>query len=92
MSRQLPLLEELAINSLTDPDPEVSINAATYLRRYGSEAAEQLLCTQYIAWSRRKWRVRERELRIGFGASENPNLWEANLGQALARALAAGNG
>jgi hypothetical protein len=85
------MLEELATNSLVDPDPEVSINAATYLGRYGSEAAEQPLWTQYMAWNR-KWRGRERELRIGFGASENPNLWEANLGQAVARALAEGNG
>jgi hypothetical protein len=85
------MLEELAINSLTDSDPEVGINAATYLGRYGSEAAEEPLWTQYMSWNR-KWRGRERELRIGFGANENPNLWEANLGQALARALAAGNG
>lgn len=85
------ILEELAVSSLNDPDPQVATGAATYLGRYGSAAAEQPLWTRYLAWSR-AWTGRERELRVGFGASVNANVWEANLGQALARALAQGVG
>ncbi len=47
--------------------------------------------TRYLAWNR-TWAGREQDLRVTFGAGENPNLWEANLGQALAEALARGNG
>ena len=86
-----PMLEDLATTSLDDPDLEVAMNAAGYLGSYGSEAAELPLWTRYIAWSR-KWLGRERELRVTLGQGENPNLWEANLGQALAKALARGNG
>ncbi len=86
-----PVLEELARSSLGDPDPQVVISAATYLGRYGSAASEQPLWTRYLTWSR-TWVGREQELRVTFGAGENPNLWEANLGQALAVALARGNG
>jgi hypothetical protein len=86
-----PVLEEVAVRSLNDPDPEVAANAAAYLGRYGSEAAEQPLWTRYIAWNR-QWLGREKDLRITSGAGENPNVWEANLGQALANALAQGNG
>jgi hypothetical protein len=86
-----PLLEELALKALHDSDAEVAGNAALYLERYGSETAEQPLWTRYIAWSR-QWLGREKELRITFGAGQNPNTWEANLGQALARALVQGNG
>jgi hypothetical protein len=91
IKHQSPVLEDLAVTSLNDPDPQVAANAAAYLGRYGSEAAEQPLWTRYLAWSR-DWTGREKELRTGFGASENPNLWQSSLGQNLARALAEGNG
>jgi hypothetical protein len=38
-----PVLEELAVGSLSDPDPEVANNAADYLGRYGSADAEKAL-------------------------------------------------
>ena len=85
------IIEELAIKALNDPDLEVATNAVTYLGRHGSETAELPLWTRYIAWSR-KWLGHERELRFEFGAREEANLWEANLGPALATALARGNG
>jgi hypothetical protein len=86
-----PLLEELALKALNDSDAEVAANAALYLERYGSETSEQPLWTRYIAWNR-QWLGREKELRIPFGADQNPNVWQSNLGQALARALVQGNG
>jgi hypothetical protein len=83
-----PLLEEEAVRSLSDPDPEVANNAANFLGRYGSADAEQVLWNRYEAWGR-EWSGRAAELRFVMGR-ENPHLWDANLGQSLARALASG--
>ena len=83
-----PLLEKLAVRSLTDPDPEVANNAASFLGRYGSADAERALWNRYEAWSR-EWSGRAEELRFVMGR-ENPHVWDANLGQSLARALASG--
>jgi hypothetical protein len=85
-----PVLEHLAINSLTDPDPEVALNAAAYLGTFGSANAEQPLWKRYEAWSR-EWNGRERELRF-VNAGVNPNVWQNNLGEGLSRALASGLG
>jgi hypothetical protein len=82
------LLEELAVRSLSDSDPEVANNAANFLGRYGSADAEQALWNRYEAWSR-EWNGRADELRF-VGAGKNPHLWDANLGQSLAGALASG--
>jgi hypothetical protein len=85
-----PLLELVAIKSLADSDPEVALNAAAYLGTYGSSAAEQPLWERYEAWSR-EWSGREKELRF-VNAGENPNVWQNNLGEGLARALMTGLG
>jgi hypothetical protein len=85
-----PLLEHLAMGSLSDPDPQVAGNAAAYLGRYGSAAAEQALWNRYEQWSR-EWTGREIELRF-VHAGENSNIWQEGLGENLARALASGIG
>lgn len=85
-----PILEELAIKSLTDPDPEVAQDAASYLGRHGSTAAEQPLWNRYEAWSS-QWRGREQEFRFAY-AARSPNSEQAGLGQLLADALASGLG
>jgi hypothetical protein len=82
------VLEELAAKSLYDPDPEVANNAANFLGRYGSADAEQALWSRYEAWSR-EWSGRAEELRF-VPTGKNPHVWDANLGQSLARALAGG--
>ncbi len=84
------VLEELAVRSLSDPDPEVANNAANYLGRYGSADAEKALWNRYEAWNR-EWSGRAAELRF-VAAGKNPHQWDANLGQSLARALASGEG
>jgi hypothetical protein len=85
-----PILERLAIKSLADSDPEVALNAAGYLGSFGSSAAEQPLWERYEAWSK-EWSGREKELRF-VNAAENPNVWQNNLGEGLARALTNGIG
>jgi hypothetical protein len=85
-----PVLERLAIKSLSDPDPEVVSNAAGYLGSYGSAGAEQPLWQRYEEWSR-EWTGREKDLRYVYGA-ENPNVWQKGLGENLARSLATGVG
>lgn len=88
--RPHPLLERLAIESLSDPDLEVASNPARYLGRYGSASAEQPLWKRYEEWSR-DWTGREKELRYVYGV-ENPNLGQEGLGESLARSLATGLG
>ncbi len=85
-----PVLELLAIRSLSDPDPEVANNAVGYLGSYGSAEAEKALWDRYEAWSR-QWSGREKELRYVY-AAENPNVWQQGLGENLAHALASGIG
>lgn len=85
-----PVLERLAIKSLSDPDPEVVSNAASYLGSYGSASAEQPLWQRYEEWSR-EWAGRDKDLRYVYGA-ENPNVWQKGLGENLARSLATGVG
>jgi hypothetical protein len=85
-----PILEELAVASLNDPDPEVAMNAASYLGAHGSAGAEQALWLRYEQWSQ-TWAGRGSELRFIPG-KENPHVWDANLGQSLERALATGVG
>jgi hypothetical protein len=83
-----PILEELALKTLLDPDPSAVIDAVNYLGKYGSPNAEQALWSRYDAWSR-EWSGRADELRF-VAAGKNPHVWDANLGQSLARALASG--
>ena len=83
------VLEEVAVESLSDADPEVANNAANFLGRYGSADAEQALWKRYEAWSQ-EWKGRAAELRY-VPMKENPHLWDANLGQSLAHALATGS-
>ena len=85
-----PVLEELAIKSLTDPDPEVAQDATRYLGSYGSAASEQPLWDRYEAWST-QWKGREQELRFTY-AAQNPNAEQEGLGEGLADALARGLG
>ncbi len=46
-----PLLENLAIQSLADNDPEIVTGAARYLGGYGSRAAQALLWARLKAWT-----------------------------------------
>jgi hypothetical protein len=84
-----PILESLALKTLWDPDPSAAIDAVNYLREYGSPKAEQSLWNRYEAW-RREWKGRAAELSY-VPMEKNPHLWDANLGQSLAHALATGS-
>ncbi|HEY0320613.1 MAG TPA: hypothetical protein VGC66_06670 [Pyrinomonadaceae bacterium] len=86
--QQDPMLEEIAVGSLDDNDPQVAGNAAAFLGKYGSPAAEEMLWKRLSLWNE-KWRGREREFRYVPGEN-NPKLWDAGLGSNLILALGAG--
>jgi len=66
-----PLLEEIALRSLGDEDPQVAGNAAAYLGKYGSAQAESKLWEHLVNWSE-KWRGKEADLRsTASGTMEN---------------------
>jgi len=86
-----PALEDIAFESLDDHDPQVVANAATYLGRYGSPAAEEKLWIRMAAWSQ-KWKGHEAELRFVPGGEQNPLIYEDGAGTAIISALASGQG
>ena len=84
-----PVLEELAIRSLDDPDPSIAGNAANYLGKYGTAPSEDILWAHLIDWSQR-WKGREDEL---YSAAEKPDVTnQEGEGENLMSALAAGQG
>ena len=85
-----PLLQETAIASLDDKDPEVAANAAEYLGAYGTAAAEEPLWVRLTAWHS-AWKGRERELRYVPGESME-GAYQAQLGSNLMTALGTGQG
>ena len=85
-----PVLEDIAIKSLDDLDPQVVAGAAAYLKDYGSAAAEDVLWSHFTAWSER-WKGRESDFQQAPGPSSDI-AFEGSAGSNLAQALAAGQG
>ena len=83
-----PLLQDLAIPTLDDADPEVAANAAAYLAEYGTPAAEAPLWVRLVSWSS-EWKGREVQLRYVPGESMD-GVYQAGLGTNLILALGAG--
>ena len=84
------MLQDIAIKSLDDPDPEVVGSAATYLKQFGPASAEEALWARFTAWSER-WKGRESELQSTPGHSID-GLYESDAGSKLMEALASGQG
>jgi hypothetical protein len=83
-----PLLEEIALRSLNDDDPEVAANAAGFLGRFGSAATEENLWERLAQWSAR-WHGRESEL-IYIAGGTNSNVYQGTLGTSLQQAISSG--
>jgi hypothetical protein len=84
-----PVLEEIGVRSLDDPDPEVAMTAATMLGKFGSPAAESALWQRYASWCA-KWAGHESQLDITFGDRDDEKLSQLGLGENLMDALATG--
>jgi len=84
-----PVLEEIGIQSLDDPDPQVAMTAATMLGNFASPAAESALWRRYASWSA-QWVGRESHLDVTFAEGVNEKVHELGLGQNLVQALATG--
>jgi hypothetical protein len=88
---QDPMLREVAIQTLDDPDPEVTLDALIYLMSYGDASDEEPISNRYTKWSQ-KWRGRSDELDFRKAGSPAGNWQEIGLGENLARALIANQG
>jgi hypothetical protein len=88
-SRNDSMLQDIAIKSLDDPDPQVVGSAATYLKEFGSALAEDVLWAHLIAWSER-WKGRDKELQYVSGQSMAA-MYEAGAGSKIEEALATGH-
>lgn len=84
-----PVLDDIGIQSLDDPDPQVAATAATMLGRFGSAAAEPALWQRYASWSA-KWKGREAELAVLFAEGVDARIYQLGLGESLMQALATG--
>jgi len=88
-TRYDPVLEEIGIQSLDDPDPEVALTAAAMLGNFGSPAAESALLQRYSRWCT-EWSGRESELNITLVDGAGEKVYRLGLGENLMRALAMG--
>jgi hypothetical protein len=84
------MLQDLAIKSLDDSDPQVVANAAKYLKQFGSASAEDFLWGHLTTWSEH-WKGREKELQYVPGQNMDAT-YESGQGTSLIDALAAGHG
>jgi hypothetical protein len=84
------VLQQIAIKSLDDSDPEVVGDAASYLKQFGSASAENVLWTRMVAWSER-WRGHEKDLQSVPGENMSA-MYESAAGSHLVEALGAGHG
>jgi hypothetical protein len=84
-----PVLEEIGIKSLDDPDPQVAMTAATMLGKFGSPAAEAALWQRYASWCAR-WAGHESQLDITFGDRLDERTYQLGFGNNLMAALATG--
>jgi hypothetical protein len=84
-----PILEDIAIESLNDSDPEVAETAATMLGKFGSPAAESALLKRYALWSE-QWAGRETQLDKIFSDGLNADNYQLALGLNLTQALGTG--
>lgn len=84
-----PVLEEIAVHSLDDANPEVAMTAATMLGQYGSPAAEAALWRRFTSWSE-QWTRHESELDLAPGDRSNDRIYQLGLGQNLIQAITTG--
>jgi hypothetical protein len=90
-TRNDPILEEIGIRTLDDPDATIAADAATMLGKFGSPAAEAALWQRYEKWSLR-WAGHESEINVSQAEYdlENPRLAQRGLGSSLFEALSTG--
>lgn len=80
-----PLLTDVALEALDDPDPEVTMDALIYLMSYGNKSVEQPVWRRYQEWSDR-WRNHVDVLESREAGSVGD--WQdVGLGENLARTL-----
>src|SRR3989441_983545 len=84
-----PMLEEIGIRSLDDPDPEIAGTAATMLGKFGSPAAESALWRRYQSWSAQQI-GHETELELMFADRLDDRIYQLGLGVNLVQALVTG--
>ena len=85
-----PMLTEVALTTLDDPDQQVTMDALIYLMAYGDKSVEQPVWNRYVEWSE-KWKNRADTLESREAGSSGD--WEEmGLGENLARTLLANQG
>ena len=84
-----PILENIAVESLDDSDPQVAQSAATILGKFGSPASESALLKRYGRWSE-QWTGRETQLDRIFSDGLSAETYQLGFGLNLTQALGTG--
>jgi hypothetical protein len=83
-----PILNELALETIDNPDPNMAYDAAMYLIAFATEAAKKPLLDRYLQWSE-VWAGKAEQLD---SPGSDAGYREQNLGQALAEAVISNQG
>ena len=80
-----PILSDVALEALDDPDPQITMDALIYLMSYGDKSVEQPVWNRYVEWSE-KWR-RNADVLESRESGSIENWGGAAVGENLVRAL-----
>ena len=83
------VLEEIGVQSLDDPDPQVAGTAATMLGKFGSPSVEGALWQRYTSWNE-KWAGRVSHNYRPLSEPPDENTYQFGLGQNILQALITG--
>jgi hypothetical protein len=83
-------LNDVAVEALHDPDPEVTLNAVNYLTSYGRKQDEEPLWRRYVEWTQR-WKGKEPDF-DGMRTAPTPDVSDRLIGEELGRSLIANQG
>lgn len=84
-------LMDVAIDTISDADPQTAVDALRYLSVYGDKRSEQIIHKRYLSWSE-EWAGKANELQALTPLTPSPNWTESMLGEALGQSLLVNQG
>lgn len=86
-----PVITDVAITAVNDPDPQVAMDALIYLMYYGDKRAKEPIWNRYLQWTE-EWTNKAAELEARTPGDMAGNWEQRGLGENLATALIANQG
>ncbi|MGI4829352.1 MAG: hypothetical protein ACRYFU_14340 [Janthinobacterium lividum] len=86
-----PVITDVAITAVNDPDPQVAMDALIYLMYYGDKRAKEPIWNRYLQWTE-EWSNKSADLEARMPGDMAGNWEQRGLGENLATALIANQG